>query len=185
MAIRDIALMGNPVLDRPAAPVADPTALEVRALVADMRDTMAAAGGIGLAAPQIGVSQRLVIFYVPDDGDDRPESLAELEERVLINPTITPVSKKREEDWEACLSVPGLKGLVPRYARIRYTGVDLDGHPIDVEAAGFHARVVQHECDHLDGILYPKRLTDLSKLAYVSQWEAVGDRHPAEEEVTV
>lgn len=176
--------MGNPVLDRRAAEVGDPDSLELRALVADMRDTLDRAGGIGLAAPQIGVSQRVVIFYVPDDSEDRPEDISDLTLRVLVNPVITPIGKKQEEDWEACLSVPGLQGLVPRYTRIRYQGLDLGGAPIDVEAAGFHARVVQHECDHLDGVLYPKRLKDLSKLSYVQEWDPIS-RSAAEEEAVV
>lgn len=167
--------MGNPILAKKAEDVADPTAAEIRELVSDMKDTMARAGGIGLAAPQIGVSKRVLIFHPPPDSPDRPDDLAEIDIRVLINPEITPLLTTTEEDWEACLSVPGLKGLVPRYTRIRYRGVDLDGAEIDITAEDFHARVVQHEYDHLDGILYPRRLTDLSKLSYVAEWDPLSD----------
>jgi peptide deformylase len=172
MTVRDIALMGNPVLARHAEEVTDVTSAETKALVADMLDTMARAGGIGLAAPQIGVSRRVIVFYPPPDTPERPESLEGIGVRVLINPVITYLDAEADaqEDWEACLSVPGLKGLVPRHRKIRYQGQDLDGSAIDVVAQEFHARVVQHEFDHLDGILYPKRLTDLSKLHYIQDW---------------
>jgi peptide deformylase len=154
---------------------------ETQALIADMLDTMARAGGIGLAAPQIGVSRRVIVFYPPPDTPERPESLEGIEVRVLINPVITYLDAEadREEDWEACLSVPGLKGLVPRHRRIRYQGLDADGNSIDVVAQAFHARVVQHEFDHLDGILYPKRLTDLSKLHYIQEWNPLADEEDA------
>jgi len=173
--------MGNPVLARRAEEVTDVAARETQALIADMLDTMARAGGIGLAAPQIGVSRRVIVFYPPPDTPERPESLEGIEVRVLINPVITYLDAEadREEDWEACLSVPGLKGLVPRHRRIRYQGLDADGNSIDVVAQAFHARVVQHEFDHLDGILYPKRLTDLSKLHYIQEWNPLADEEDA------
>jgi peptide deformylase len=181
MTVRDIALMGNPVLDQRAEEVTDVTSPETKALVQDMLDTMAAAGGIGLAAPQIGVSKRVMIFYPPPDTPDRPESLEGIDVRVLINPVVTYLDPEdeQEEDWEGCLSVPALKGLVPRHRKIRYQGQDIDGSAIDVVAQEFHARVVQHEFDHLDGILYPKRLTDLSKLHYIQEWNPMG--HDEEE----
>jgi peptide deformylase len=182
MSIRDIALMGNPALARPADPVADPASPEIAALVADMKDTMARAGGIGIAAPQIGVTRRVVIFYVPPDEAERPRSLEGLPLRILINPVITPLDPDEPlvEDWEGCLSVPGLKGLVPRHRRVRYQGLGLDGEPIDVVAEDFHARVVQHECDHLEGILYPKHLSSLSNLSYLQDWNPLS--HIAETE---
>lgn len=165
MAIRKIARMGHPVLRRRAREVADPTAPDVRALVADMIETMEDAGGVGLAAPQIHVDRRVVIFFVPaerDEGAAQPLT-------VLINPVIEPLDAEEAMGWEACLSVPGFMGLVPRHARIRYGGFDLEGREIRREASGFHARVVQHECDHLDGILYPQRMRDLSLLGYAEE----------------
>jgi peptide deformylase len=134
--------------------------------VADMFDTMKAANGAGLAAPQIGVDLQLVIF-----GFERNERYPEappVPMTVLLNPVITPLSDEQVEGWEGCLSVPGLRGVVPRYTRIRYSGFDAQGRPIDREAEGFHARVVQHECDHLIGRLYPTRMTDLTKLGFTS-----------------
>lgn len=164
MAILKIAKMGHPVLLQRAAEIEDPTAPAVHALISDMFETMADADGLGLAAPQVHVPQRLVIFHVPsDDGEvDEP--------RVLINPVITPLSQDMVLGWEGCLSVPGLRGKVPRYPRIRYTGVDPRGRPVDVTAEGMHARVVQHECDHLDGRLYPTRMADITDLIFESEW---------------
>lgn len=185
MAILKIARMGHPVLRRPAAPVADPTAPEIRRLVQDMLETMEDAGGTGLAAPQVHVPLRVVIFFVAgrraaleaalEDGIG--EGREDVPLTVLINPEIEPLGADEALGPEACLSVPGLVGQVPRWARIRYRGLGLDGEPIAREAAGFHARVVQHECDHLDGILYPQRMTDLSLLAFTSE---VGRRAAAE-----
>src|SRR5438552_1356335 len=151
MAVREILKMGDPRLLRVAQPVCAFDTPELHALVADMFDTMAAAKGAGLAAPQIGVDLQLVIF-----GFKRNERYPEappVPMTVLINPTITPLSEELVEGWEGCLSVPGLRGLVPRFERIRYTGFDVHGQPIGREAEGFHARVVQHECDHLIGRL--------------------------------
>ena len=162
MAIRKIARMGHPVLRRRAREVTDPTAPGIRALVADMMETMEDAGGVGLAAPQIHVDLRVVVFFVPaarDGGEGQPLT-------VLINPVIEPVGEEQAMGWEACLSVPGFMGAVPRHSRIRYSGLDLEGQAIRRDASGFHARVVQHECDHLDGVLYPQRMTDLSLLGY-------------------
>ena len=181
MAILKIARMGHPVLLRPAAPVADPTAPEIHALVADMIETMADAGGTGLAAPQVHVAKRLVIFLVGAQRAGGEEGAVPL--TVLINPLIEPLGEEREEDWEACLSVPSMRGLVPRASRIRYSGLTLSGERIERLAEGFHARVVQHECDHLDGILYPQRMADLSKLIFETEsrhWPDGDDEGDAE-----
>ena len=167
MSILKIARMGHPVLRRRAEEVADPGAPEIGALVADMLETMQEAPGSGLAAPQVHVPLRLVIFRVP---------LTEVEEiaggepplTVLINPMVEALDDEMVTEWEGCLSLPGLRGLVPRHAHLRYRGVDLAGAPIEREVEGFHARVVQHECDHLDGILYPQRMTDLASLMFDS-----------------
>ena len=158
--------MGDPRLLRVAQPVSAFDTPQLHALVADMFDTMAAAQGAGLAAPQIGVDLQLVIFGFTHN--DRYPDAPPVPRTVLLNPTITPVSDEEEEGWEGCLSVPGLRGVVPRYARIRYTGFDERGQPIEREAEGFHARVVQHECDHLIGRLYPTRMRDLRKLGFTS-----------------
>jgi peptide deformylase len=168
MAILKIARMGHPILRSPAEPVADPTAPEIRALVGDMWETLADIGGAGLAAPQVHVGKRVVIFHVPKARAER-EGADAVSPTVLINPEIEPLDQDIAEGWEACLSVPGLTGWVPRHARIRYRALNPDGEMIEREAAGFHARVVQHECDHLDGVLYPMRMTDLSKLMFVEE----------------
>ena len=158
--------MGDPRLLRIAPPVAQFGTPELEVLVADMFDTMAAANGAGLAAPQIGVDLQLVIFGF-DRNERYPEAPA-VPRTVLCNPAIEPVGDTMEEGWEGCLSVPGLRGMVPRYARIRYRGLDPQGRLVEREAEGFHARVVQHECDHLIGRLYPTRMTDLTQLGYTS-----------------
>jgi len=166
MTVREILKMGDPRLLRVAQPVREFGTPALRALVADMFETMAAADGAGLAAPQIGVDLQLVIF-----GFDRnaryPEAPA-VPLTTLINPQIEPLGDEIVDGWEGCLSVPGLRGVVPRFARIRYRGVDADGKPIEREAEGFHARVVQHECDHLIGRLYPTRMRDLTQLGFTS-----------------
>ena len=164
MAVREILKMGDPRLLRVAQPVREFDTPELHSLVADMFDTMESANGAGLAAPQIGVDLQLVIF-----GFSRNERYPEappVPRTVLINPVITPLSDAEEEGWEGCLSVPGLRAVVPRISRIRYTGFDPAGAPIEREADGFHARVVQHECDHLQGILYPMRVRDFSRFGY-------------------
>ncbi len=158
--------MGDPRLLRVAPPVTAFDTPELHALVADMFDTMAAANGAGLAAPQIGVDLQLVIFGF--DRSERYPDAPPVPRTVLINPVITPLSDEEEDGWEGCLSVPGLRGMVPRFLRIRYTGFDPQGRPVDREAEGFHARVVQHECDHLIGRLYPTRMRDLRQLGYTS-----------------
>ena len=156
--------MGHPVLKERAKKVENVGSPELRALVQDMKDTMASKNGAGLAAPQIGVGQRVVIFGVehnPRYPDAEPVPYTE-----LLNPVITPLTDELEDGWEGCLSVPGLRGVVPRWTRIRYTGVDPRGRLIDREVSGFHARVVQHECDHLDGVLYPMRIRDLRNFGF-------------------
>lgn len=166
MAVREILKMGDPRLLRTAQPVRAFDTPELHALVADMMDTMEAANGAGLAAPQIGVDLQLVVYGFQRNA--RYPDAPPVPTTVLINPVITPLDDVMEEGWEGCLSVPGLRGIVPRHTRIRYTGVDVQGRPIEREADAFHARVVQHECDHLIGRLYPTRMTDLTKLGFTS-----------------
>ena len=166
MAVREILKMGDARLLRVAQPVQRFGTPELAALVADMQDTMVAANGAGLAAPQIGVDLQLVIF-----GFERNERYPEAPPvplTVLLNPQITPLGTDEVDGWEGCLSVPGLRGWVPRWQRIRYTGIDQFGQAIDREVDGFHARVVQHECDHLIGRLYPTRMRDLTRLGFTS-----------------
>lgn len=167
MAVREVLRMGHPVLREKARPVEALGSPGLRALVADMKETMAAQDGAGLAAPQIGVGERVVIFGV-DQNPRYPDAEA-VPFTVLVNPKITMLTREVESDWEGCLSVPGMRGVVPRYTRIRYTGFDEEGNPIDRVAEGFHARVVQHECDHLDGILYPQRMTDMSTFGFTRE----------------
>ena len=164
--IRDILRMGDPRLLRIAAAVEHFDTPELHELVADMFDTMRAANGAGLAAPQIGVDLQVVIFGFGHNA--RYPDAPTVPETVLINPVITPVSQDMEEGWEGCLSVPGMRGVVNRYSMLRYEGFNQFGRPIDRVAEGFHARVVQHECDHLIGKLYPMRVTDFSKFGFTS-----------------
>lgn len=162
MALLKIARMGHPVLRTPAEPVRDPTDPEIRRFAADMIETMLDAPGVGLAAPQVHNGLRMVVFRVPAEragGESVPRT-------VLINPEVEPLDDETELGWEGCLSIPGMRGLVPRFSRIRYRGVGLDGEFIEREAEGFHARVVQHEVDHLDGVLYIDRMEDLRLLAF-------------------
>jgi peptide deformylase len=166
MAVREVLKMGDPRLLRVAPPVREFDTPALHALVADLFDTMEAAHGAGLAAPQIGVDLQLVIFGFAHN--ERYPEAPPVPLTVLCNPVIEPLSDAVEEAWEGCLSVPGLRGVVPRWQRIRYRGFDPTGAPIEREAEGFHARVVQHECDHLIGRLYPTRMTDLSKLGFTS-----------------
>jgi len=171
MAILKIARMGHPLLLRQAERVDDPMASEIARLIEDMIDTLADVSGAGLAAPQVHVPLRLVMFQVPESRA-REEDGEETEGcpfTVLINPEIEPVGREIANGLEACLSVPGLAGIVPRFRHIRYRGLDQSGEAIEREASGFHARVVQHECDHLDGILYPMRMTELSTLTFTSE----------------
>jgi peptide deformylase len=156
--------MGDARLWQRAEPVSHFGTQQLHDLLADMRDTMQAMNGAGLAAPQIGVGLRVVIFGVQHNS--RYPDAESVPETVLINPVITPMGDAMEEDWEGCLSVPGMRGLVPRFAQIRYQGKDEHGAAIDRTVGGFHARVVQHECDHLDGILYPMRIRDLRQFGF-------------------
>ncbi|MGA0586141.1 peptide deformylase [Dyella sp. KRB-257] len=164
--IHEILKMGDPRLLRVAPPVPDTMigSTELDTLIADMFETMRDAGGVGLAAPQIGVDLQLVIFGF--EHSERYPEAPEVPRTILLNPVITPLSQDMEEGWEGCLSVPGLRGAVSRYSLIRYRGVDPQGAPIDRRAEGFHARVVQHECDHLIGRLYPSRITDFSRFGF-------------------
>ena len=165
MAIRDILKMGDPRLLQIAEPVKALDTPELHALIHDMCETMAAVNGAGLAAPQIGVNLQLVIFG-SDQTNPRYPDRPLVPQTVLINPVITPIGADEEQDWEGCLSVPGLRGMVPRWAHIRYTGLDEMGKLIDRTVDGFHARVVQHECDHLIGKLYPMRVRDFTQFGY-------------------
>ena len=166
MAVREILKMGDARLLRVGQPVREFGTSELHALVADMLDTMAAADGAGLAAPQIGVDLQLVVFGFEHNA--RYPEAPEVPLTVLINPLIEPLGDELVDGWEGCLSVPGLRGVVPRHARIRYRGVDAHGRAIEREVEDFHARVVQHECDHLVGRLYPTRMTDLTRFGFTS-----------------
>ena len=166
MTVREILKMGDPRLLLVAKPLIEFDTPAVRALIVDMFETMHAANGVGLAAPQIGVDLALVIFGFRQN--QRYPDAPPVPETVLINPQITPLDAQEEEGWEGCLSIPGLRGKVPRFIRIRYSGFDPQGQRIDREAEGFHARVVQHECDHLTGTLYPMRIRDFSQFGYTS-----------------
>jgi peptide deformylase len=177
MTVHSILKMGDPRLLRIARPVEQFATAELRTLVADMFETMHAVHGAGLAAPQIGVDQQLVIFGFSEN--DRYPDAPPVPETVLLNPTIEAIGSDEEEGWEGCLSVPGMRGIVPRWARIRYRGFDVEGRPIEREADGFHARVVQHECDHLVGKLYPMRIRDFGRFGFTSvlfpELDAVAD----------
>jgi len=164
MAVRPVLKMGHPLLRQVAAPVQDLGGAQLQALVADMDDTMRALGGAGIAAPQIGVSLRVIIFELKDN--PRYPQLPPVPYTVLVNPVLMPLGEEQQEGWEGCLSVPGLIGLVPRHRRLRYRGFALDGTPVDRTVEGFHARLVQHEVDHLDGILFPERIRDLRSFGF-------------------
>lgn len=164
MAIRDVLKMGDPRLLEPARPVEDFAAPELARLIVDMQDTMRALNGAGLAAPQIGVGLQVVMFEV--NANPRYPEAEAVPFTVLINPVLTPLSDDLEEGWEGCLSVPGMRGLVPRHTALHYRGFDLAGQPVERSVNGFHARVVQHEVDHLHGILYPMRIRDLRRFGF-------------------
>lgn len=164
MAVREVLRMGDPRLLRVARPVERFSSPELRELIADMEDTMRALDGAGLAAPQIGVDLRVVIFGI--SANPRYPDAEPVPQTVLVNPVITPLDPGMEDGWEGCLSVPGMRGLVPRHLRLRYSGFDAMGNTVEREVSGFHARVVQHECDHLDGILYPMRIRDLRNFGF-------------------
>jgi len=174
MAILKIARMGHPVLGQKAEPVPDPTSPEIKRLVRDMVETMIDANGAGLAAPQVHVPLRVVVFQAPEGRSDPGLSEAERFDHtapltVLINPVLEIVAPELEGGWEGCLSVPEMRGFVERPLHIRYSGVDHEGKPVARTAKGFHARVVQHECDHLDGVLYPQRMRDMTKFIFESE----------------
>jgi len=182
MAEYAVLRIGDPRLLMVAEPVDKFDTPELHQLVEALQDTMKAHEGAGLAATQIGVMQRVVVFGVEDNS--RYPDAEEVPLTVLVNPVITPLTDERQEDWEGCLSVPGMRGMVPRFSRVRYTGFDPAGNPVEREADGFHARVVQHECDHLDGILYPQRIENMRAFGYTDelyQGGAFGDVLPIEE----
>lgn len=181
MALLKIARMGHPVLVHRAEEVADPTARDVRRLIEDMIETMEDAEGVGLAAPQVHVGKRVIIFKAPASragADDDPTSVMPL--TALINPVVEPIGDEMVDGFEGCLSIPGLTGVVPRYARIRYRGYAPNGAPVEREASGFHARVVQHETDHLDGILYTMRMKDLRLLSFTDELRRLAPEAEAE-----
>ena len=164
MAVRTLLKMGDPLLLEVAKPVTEFNTPELQELVSDLFETMHAHDGVGIAAPQIGVSLQVVIFGFQTN--PRYPNAAAVPETVLINPVLTPLTDDEEEGWEGCLSVPGLRGKVPRFTQLRYQGFDMTGQLIDRTVEGFHARVVQHECDHLIGMLYPRRIRDLCQFGY-------------------
>jgi peptide deformylase len=170
MAVREVIRMGDPRLLARAEPVAELDSDRLHTLVADLWETMAAHDGAGLAAPQIGVGQRVVVFGV--EANPRYPQAEAVPATVLVNPVIHPLSGEREEDWEGCLSLPGLGGMVPRYRHIRYTGFTPAGEPVDREVSDFHARVAQHEVDHLEGILYPMRMRHLETFGFGEELQA-------------
>lgn len=165
MAVRKVLRMGHPLLLERSHEITEFSTNHLRDLIRDLRDTMRAEDGAGIAAPQIGVLQRVVIFGLSKNNPRYPDR-GEVPETVLINPQISPLGNETEDGWEGCLSVPGMRGLVSRYTKIRYRGFDENGAKIDREVEGFHARVVQHECDHLDGILYPMRVKDMREFGF-------------------
>ena len=164
MSILKIAKMGNPVLLEPAEIISDPKSPEIVQLIQDMIETMIDADGLGLAAPQVHVSKQLVMFFLNENSENNNANL-----NILINPVIEPLSEEIIYDWEGCLSVPGLRGLVPRYKSIKYSGLDHLGKIVEKKAIDFHARVIQHECDHLQGIIYPQRMDNLKNLIFQSE----------------
>jgi peptide deformylase len=169
VAVKNVLRMGEPLLLQKAEPIIVFDTSELHALIQDMQDTMQAMIGAGIAAPQIGVSLQVVIFGQKElDGRSNPRypDAEQVPYTVLINPELTPVGDELEDGWEGCLSVPGMRGIVPRYTRLHYKGFDQYGNQIDRLVSGFHARVVQHECDHLNGILYPMRITDLRNFGF-------------------
>lgn len=166
MAILKISRMGHPILRQAAMPVADPSSPEIGRLIADMRETLRDSGGVGLAAPQVHVGSRVILVQIPAERADDGRALGET---VLINPVLVPLDDEVVVDWEGCLSIPGLRGLVPRYRRVGWSALDETGRAVAGEAEGFHARVLQHEVDHLDGVLYVDRMPDLSALVFQDQ----------------
>ena len=184
MSIRPIVRMGHPVLARVADPVLEPTAPEIGILLDDMVETMRDAPGVGLAAPQVAVPLRIMVFEVPSEWADQEGDGAATELMEVINPTIEPLDDLVSLGWEGCLSIPGLRGEVPRWHRIRYSGVDRNGAAIERIAEGFHARVVQHEYDHLEGVLYPERMIDMRRFGYTDELLAAARALPDEGETS-
>ena len=178
VASRPVLKLGDPRLLQRAQEVEVFDTPALHALIADMRETMLERDGVGLAAPQIGVSLRVVIFGF--EQNPRYPDAESVPETILINPVLTPLSSETEEDWEGCLSVPGLRGVVPRWKHLRYTGFDLQGNVLERVVDGFHARVVQHECDHLDGVLYPMRIRDFSRFGFTEVLFPVVSNLPAD-----
>ena len=172
MAIRPVLRMGHPLLNQRAKEVRDFNTPELDSLIGDMLDTMQAEDGAGLAAPQIGINQRVVVFGF--DQNPRYHDAPEVPRTVLINPQIKALDETIEDGWEGCLSVPGMRGVVPRFRSIEYSGFNAGGESIHVSAEGFHARVVQHECDHLDGILYPQRIRDFTRFRFIDELTDAG-----------
>lgn len=172
MAERRVLKWGNPLLNRGAEPVTQFDTEQLHLLVADLWDTMRARRGTGLAAPQIGVSRRIVVFEIR--ATERCPDIDPVSATVLINPEVEPVSKRLEQEWEGCLSLPGMRGLVPRYASIEIGGYDIHGQRIEQRIQGYHARVVQHECDHLDGVLYPQRVRDMNMFGFEEELSLAG-----------
>ena len=172
MAVREVLRMGHPQLRRRANEVEGLDDDTLSALIEDMLDTMQAYDGVGLAAPQIGVPLRVIVFGI--DENPRYPDASPIPRTVLTNPVIAPAGGAMHSDWEGCLSLPGMRGLVPRYERIRYRALDADGREVEGEAEGFHARVVQHECDHLDGILYPDRIEERRMFGFIEELKAAG-----------
>ena len=173
MAVRTVLRLGDPRLRQPAQHVIDVADPALRQLITDLDDTVAACSGAGLAAPQIGVPLRVVLFGGGGPNPRYPDA-PPLPRTLLINPVLTPLGPERDGAWEGCLSVPGLRGQVSRWQRLRYQGIDGDGQPVDRRVEGFHARVVQHECDHLDGVLFPDRLSDPTAFGFIPELEAAG-----------
>lgn len=173
MAVRAVLRMGHPQLRRRANEVERPGDEALNALVGDMLETMEAAGGVGLAAPQIGVPLRVIVFGVQSDNPRYPDA-PPVPRTVLVNPEITARGRDVRPEWEGCLSIPGMRGLVPRPERIRYRGLDANGQEVEGEARGFHARIIQHECDHLDGILYPDRIVNPEMFGFIEELKAAG-----------
>jgi peptide deformylase len=172
MAVLPIVRMGHPVLRQRAVEEARIPSEDLPTLVADMIETMAAEGGVGLAAPQIGLARRIIVYRVPaarQAGEAAPDAGLQTP-RALINPVLEPMGEDVVAGWEGCLSMPGLRGLVPRWNSVRYSGVDVEGKPVEGIAGGFHARVLQHEVDHLDGVLYIDRMEDFASLTYMEEW---------------
>ena len=184
MAILKIARMGHPVLRQVAAPVRDPTAPEIQRLLQDMLETLHDADGAGLAAPQVHVALHIALLQIPSErlAREEGEGTGAVPLTAMINPIVEPLTDETEFSWEACLSVPGLVGSVPRFTHIRYRYQTPEGTLIEREAKGFHARVVQHECDHLDGILYPMRMEDMSQFGFVQELQGARRGQPEEEE---